>query len=103
MAILYLIFLKGTRCMDIYKKVLDKKEEFYHLAIKYYYNIDEEYLDDISKIVPKSISILIDHEFIPTPCVEIKIQLYHLDESIGVTSYYLYVTEEKEFIDEFLI
>ncbi len=88
--------------MDYYKDILDKKEDFYSLAITYYYNIDQEYIDHISRIVPKSISILVDHEFIPVPCIEIKLQVHHLDESIGVSSYYLYVNEEKEFIDEFL-
>ena len=52
--------------MDYYKDILDQKEDFYSLAITYYYNIDQEYIDDISKILPKSISVLIDHEFIPT-------------------------------------
>lgn len=88
--------------MNFYKDILDKKEEFYNLAIKYYYNIDKEYLDNISKIVPKSISILVDHEFIPTPCIQIRLELHHQDECIDVSSYYLYVNEEKEFIDEFL-
>lgn len=89
--------------MDKFKNILDNKEELYRLAIKYYYNIEEEYLEHINKIIPKSISILIDHEFITTPCIEIKIQLYHNDEKLDNASYYLYVNEEKEFIDEFLI
>lgn len=88
--------------MDSYKDILGKKEEFYNLAIKYYYNIDKEFLEDISKIVPKSISILVDHEFIPTPCIEIRLQLHHQDDDVNVSSYYLYINEEKEFIDEFL-
>lgn len=88
--------------MDYYKDILDQKEDFYSLAMTYYYNIDQEYIDDISKIVPKSISVLIDHEFIPTPCIEIKLQLHHKEENEGISSYYLYVNEKKEFIDEFL-
>lgn len=88
--------------MNSYKDILDKKEEFYNLAIKYYYNIDKEYLDNISKIVTKSISILVDHEFIPTPCIQIRLELHHQDEGMDVSSYYLYVNEENEFIDEFL-
>lgn len=88
--------------MNSYKDILDKKEEFYNLAIKYYYNIEEEILVDISKIVPKSISILVDHEFIPTPCIQIRLELHHQDDDVNVSSYYLYINEEKEFIDEFL-
>ncbi|OUL59836.1 hypothetical protein [Flavobacterium sp. AJR] len=88
--------------MDSYKDISDKKEEFYNLAIKYYYNIDKEYLDNISKIVNKSISILVDHEFIPTPCIEIRLELHHQDDDVNVSSYYLYINEENEFIDEFL-
>jgi len=51
--------------------------------------------------IPKSISILIDHDFIPTPCIEIKLEL--LTDQIKEGNYILYVNEKKEFIDEFLI
>ena len=43
--------------MDLSNNILDNKEDFYHLAIEYYYNIDDDYQDNIAKIVPKSISI----------------------------------------------
>jgi hypothetical protein len=89
--------------MDLSINILDNKEDFYNLAIEFYYNIDEEYQDSIAKIVPKSISILIDHEFIPTPCIEIRIELYHEEKTFKNSSYFLYVNQEKEFIDEFLI
>ncbi|MFV8344429.1 hypothetical protein [Flavobacterium sp. XS2P39] len=91
--------------MELHKNITENKEEYYHLAIKYYYNINtEEYLNNrISSIIPKSISILIDHQFIPTPCIEIKIELHHKEEHKGISSYFLYVNDKKEFIDEFLI
>ncbi|MEO4004951.1 hypothetical protein AAFN64_05440 [Flavobacterium sp. CAU 1735] len=89
--------------MNLQKYILDNKEEYYQLAIEYYYNIDEDHRNDLSKIVLKSISILIDHKFIPTPCVKIKIELHHQTEQKRISTYYLYLSEEKEFIDEFLI
>ncbi|WP_347065398.1 hypothetical protein [Flavobacterium sp. WV_118_3] len=89
--------------MNLQKQILDNKEEYYQLAIEYYYNIDEEHLKNIDKIVFKSIVILIDHEFVPTPCIEIKIELYHQNESDRISSYCLYIDKEKEFIYEFLI
>jgi|GEM_PF-1052573 len=89
--------------MNLQKYILDNKEEYYQLAIEYYYNIDEDHRNDLSQIVLKSISVLVVHEFIPTPCIEIKIELQHQNEQKGISTYYLYVNEEKEFIDEFLI
>lgn len=89
--------------MISYNYILDNKEEFYTLAIKYYYNIDEEYRDNSIKITPKSISLLVEHDFIPTPCIQIVIQLHNKGNATKNGFYYLYLTEEKEFIDEFLI
>jgi hypothetical protein len=91
--------------MDLHREITENKEEYYNLAIKSYCNINtEEYMNKmISSIVPKSIAILIDHLFIPTPCLEIKIEIYHIEEQKGVSSYLLYIDEKKEFIDEFLI
>ena len=56
---------------------------------------------DFDEIISKSISILIDHDFIPTPCIEIKLELFKDQKKTG--NYFLYVDEKKEFIDEFLI
>ena len=89
--------------MDTYKNILDNKEELYHLAIEYYNNIEEECKEDVVKIIPKSIAILLDHSFIPTPCLQIVIELHHDAEFRKTSKYYLYVNEQKEFIDEFLI
>jgi hypothetical protein len=89
--------------MDLHKHISEDKEEWYHLAIEYYYNIDEEHLKNIDTIVPKSISILMNHEFIPAPCIEIKIKLIFQDRQKRISYYCLYVNEKKEFIDEFLI
>lgn len=56
---------------------------------------------NFDKIIPKSISILVNHDFIPTPCIEIKLELLKDQKKEG--NYILYVNEKKEFIDEFLI
>ena len=65
--------------MDLHKNIIENKEKFYNLAIQYYNNIEDEF-KEADSIIPKSISIVIDHEFISTPCVQIKLQLYSNDE-----------------------
>ena len=88
--------------MDLYKNIIEKKEEFYNLAIEYYNNIDKEYRENCL-IVPKSISIVIDHQFIPTLSVEVKLELKYEDHEKNIGHYFLYLDERKDFIDEFLI
>lgn len=88
--------------MDLLEKIFHNKEELYNLALEYFHNINSEEYQDIQfdNIISKSISILIDHDFIPTPCIEIKLELY--TNQIKTANYFLYVDEEKKFIDEFL-
>ncbi|MDW8851521.1 hypothetical protein SD960_15555 [Flavobacterium sp. MMLR14_040] len=88
--------------MDLHKSVIKNKEELYSLAIEYYNKIDKEYLEEYF-IVPRSISIVIDHQFIPIPCVEIKLELKHQNEQKHIGHYILYIDERKNFVDEFLI
>lgn len=89
--------------MDSYNNILENKEELYQLAIECYYNIAEEHRTEVIKIIPKFVAVVIDHDFIPTPCLQIAIELQHDVESKKISKYYLYVNEQKEFIDEFLI
>ncbi|WP_172426730.1 hypothetical protein [Flavobacterium sp. ACN6] len=44
-----------------------------------------------------------DHDFIPTPCIEIKLELRSMEEQNRIGNYFLYVNQEKEFVDELLI
>lgn len=88
--------------MDLHKSIIESKEELYSLAMEYYNNIDKEYLEECL-IVPRSMSIVIDHQFIPIPCVEIKLELKHQNEQKYIGHYILYIDEIKNFIDEFLI
>lgn len=81
-------------------KIHFTKEDYYNLAIEYFNNIEQEH-KELVLIIPKSISVVIDHEFIPTPCVEIKLGLFQDENEVG--SYILYVDEQKQIIDEFLI
>jgi hypothetical protein len=83
------------------ENILENKERLYLLAVKYYYKIDEDFLNNTDKVINKSISILIDHEFIPTPCIEISLEIYHKDNHSS--NYFVYFDEKKEFIDEFFI
>lgn len=89
--------------MSILNLIIQNKEAYYNLASEYFNNINpEEYENDkFDNIVPKSIAVLIDHDFIPTPCIKIKMNLFKDEKEIG--AYYLYVNNDKEFIDEFLI
>lgn len=88
--------------MDLLEKTFNNKKEFYNLALEYFHNIDSEEYQGIQfdNIVSKSISILLDHDFITTPCIEIKLELSKDEKKIA--NYFLYVNENKEFIDEFL-
>ncbi|KAF2516357.1 hypothetical protein EYY60_01215 [Flavobacterium zhairuonense] len=83
--------------MDL--KVIQCKNEYYELAQEYLKKMD--ILDfNTNEIISKSISILVDHDFIPTPCIEIKLEL--LENQKKTANYFLYLNENKEFIDEFL-
>ncbi|WKL46249.1 hypothetical protein Q1W71_14935 [Flavobacterium pectinovorum] len=88
--------------MDLQKEIIENKEEFYNLAIEYYNNIDKKHRKECL-ITPKSISILIDHQFITTPCVEIKLELIDQDYQKNIGHYFLYIDERKDFVDEFLV
>ncbi|KAF2509885.1 hypothetical protein [Flavobacterium foetidum] len=57
------------------EKAVRNKKEFYNLATQYFQNIDSQEYEDLKfdSVISKSISILIDHDFIPTPCIEIKL------------------------------
>ncbi|KIO52174.1 hypothetical protein [Flavobacterium hibernum] len=89
--------------MDLLEKTIDSKNELYNFALEYFYNINPEQYEDIQfdNVVSKSISILLDHDFIPTPCIEIKLNI--LQNQKKVRDYFLYINEEKEVIDEFLV
>jgi hypothetical protein len=82
--------------------ILKNKEEYYRLATDYYNNIDEEYREECL-VSPKSISILMDHDFIVTPSIEIKSELSSVEKQNRMGNYFLYINEQKEFIDEFHI
>lgn len=57
--------------------------------------------ENFDNIVSKSISILIDHDFVLTPCIEIKLNILQNKNKMG--NYSLYSNKQKEFIDEFLV
>lgn len=88
--------------MDLLEKTSDNKNELYNLAFEYFYNINPEQYEDIQfdNVVSKSISILLDHDFISIPCIEIKLELYK--NQIKTANYFLYVDEKMKFVDEFL-
>ena len=88
--------------MQKHLNIIQDKDLYYNLANNYLKKIDSIELDiDFDEIISKSISILIDHDFIPTPCIEIKLELFKDQKKTG--NYFLYVDEKKKFIDEFLI
>lgn len=81
--------------------IIQDKDLYYNLANNYLKKIDSIELGvNFDEIIAKSISILIDHDFIPTPCIEIKLELLKDQKKTG--NYFLYIDEDKEFIDEFL-
>ena len=82
--------------------ILKNKEEYYRLATEYYNNIEAESREECLTS-PKSISIVMDHDFIVTPSIEIRLELLSQDEQKTIGKYFLYIDEEKQFVDEFLI
>lgn len=88
--------------MDL-NTIYKSKEDYYSLANDYFNKIDSDKLEInfLFKIVSTSISILVDHDFIPTPCVEIKLLFVQDEKEVGY--YFLYVDENKVFVDEFLV
>jgi hypothetical protein len=87
--------------MQRYLSIIQDKDLYYNLANNYLKKIDFIELDiNFDEIISKSISILIDHDFIPSPCIEIKLEL--LKDQKKTCNYLLYIDEDKEFIDEFL-
>ncbi|CAA9199927.1 hypothetical protein FLA105534_02873 [Flavobacterium bizetiae] len=89
--------------MDLLERISHNKKELYNLALEYFRNINPEQYEYIQfdKIVSKSIAVLIDHDFIPTPCIEIKLNV--LQNQKEVVDYFLYINAEREFIDELLV
>lgn len=88
--------------MDLLEKKVDK-DDFYNLAIQYYINLNlEEFQHMETILVNKSIGLILDHLFIPTPCFEIKIEIQSKMNEVKLGSYVLYISDKKEFIDEFL-
>ena len=82
--------------------IIKNKDDYYQLAIYYLKKIEAIELEaDFDEIIPKSISILLDHDFIPAPCIEVRLELFK--DQKRITDYFLYVDENKEFVDEFLI
>ncbi|UPZ16301.1 hypothetical protein [Flavobacterium humidisoli] len=82
--------------------IIENKNDYYKLATHYLKKIEGIELEaDFDEIIPKSISILLDHDFIPAPCIEIRLEL--LKDQKTISDYFLYVDENKEFVDEFLI
>ncbi|MBE8727181.1 hypothetical protein [Flavobacterium hungaricum] len=88
--------------MNLLENTIREKKELYKLAVKYFQNINPDEYENITfdDLAAKSISILIDHDFIPTPCIEIRLEL--LRNQKRVATYFVYVNENREFIDEFL-
>lgn len=89
--------------MNLFNLNIENKDEYYNHAIEYFNKItvEDHNCGNFDNIVPKSISILIHHDFIPAPCVEIKLDILQNKKKVG--NYFLYISEQKEFIDEFLI
>lgn len=90
--------------MNLLENIIEKKKELYNLAREYYQNINvEEYENAEFNIISKSISIVFDHDFLPTRCLEIKLELRLEDDINKIGNYFLYINEHKEFVDEFLM
>ena len=89
--------------MELVEKIFKDKEMLYSLGKKYYDEIleNESELRDL-KEERNSIYIVVDHEMIQTRAIGIKFTLYQ-NEDLRNGYYVLYVDENYDFVDEFLV
>jgi hypothetical protein len=89
--------------MQPYKKYID---DLYDLAVTHYNMIDfdtVEIKDQDIIISKKCITEIHSHSFIPTPCIEIKLDIHLKSTNKNIGSYSLYITNENKYLDEFLV
>lgn len=89
--------------MDVVEKISRDKEMLYSLGKKYY----DEILENESEFrnlreERNSIYIAVDHDMIQTGAIGIKFDLYQ-NENLRNGNYVLYVDENYNFVDEFLV
>jgi len=88
-------------------KLANNNEMYYSLANNYFQNIKGDIVNEISDknidIKNKSISILFDDDFFPTTGVYFNFELYLTEKDKLVGAYHLYVDQNMDFVDEFLI
>lgn len=75
--------------MNLFNLNIENKDEYYNHAIEYFNKItvEDHNCGNFDNIVPKSISILIHHDFIPAPCVEIKLDILQNKKRLGTIFY----------------
>lgn len=89
--------------MDLIAKISKDKEMLYSLGKKYYYEILENESEFRNlKEKRNSIYITVDHDMIQTGAIGIKFYLYQ-NENLRNGYYVLYVDENYDFVDEFLV
>jgi len=89
--------------MDLVEKIFKDKEILYSLGVKYYYEILENESEFRNlREERNSIYIIVDHGMVQREAVGIKFYLY-TKEDLRVGYYVLYVDENYDFVDEFLV
>lgn len=91
--------------MDIIETILKNKEHYYALAHSHYNSSDKsDFIITPSLAKNKSISLLLDHEFIFTPAIQIQLSLFIENGLLSIGMYTLYIDQSEEnIIDEFLV
>ena len=89
--------------MNIKLDLFNSKEDLYLLALNYLNRIEvDEFNISNYRIENNSISYLVDHKFIPVPCIKIELRLIKNSYIFSNYNYYLYIDDNLRFIDEFL-
>ena len=89
--------------MELVEKIFKDKEMLYSLGKKHYDEILENESELINlKEVRNSIYIVVDNDMIQTGAIAIKFTLYQ-NEDLRNGYYVLYVDENHDFVDEFLV
>lgn len=84
-------------------KEIENSQLYYNLAEDNLLKVDFEGVEIDSKLLNaknKSIAILVDHEFLPTPLTVVSLDLYVADDVVGM--YQIYIDEENIIVDDML-
>lgn len=91
--------------MDIIE-IIENKAYYYDLSHTYFGQLNQkDFIEDLqvplSEIRNESISLLLDHDFIHTPSIQVRLEL--LQDLLTIGTYTLYIDDLGNVVDQFLV